>query len=82
MSVTLNRHLVAPARSTAAPNVNPSLGPVGLDPINSRRHGHGDKHHDHSSNVEPDESETEASEDADPDCGEDGDCEQNSIKIS
>ena len=80
MPVRLNNHLEAPKRSNPEPNVNPSLGAVGtLDTVNSRRHS-GSPFHDHSSEVEP-VTENDA-EDADEDCGEDGDCETNSIKIS
>jgi hypothetical protein len=54
LNVHLETNTKAPARTGAAPNVNPSLpGPVGvlpLDAVNSRKHD-GDTNHDDNSDI-------------------------------
>ncbi len=63
-------------------NVNPSLpGPVGVERAHSRHpHSGGHVHQGGNQvfNVTVDDTE-DTTEDVDPDCGEDGDCEQNSV---
>lgn len=87
MPVRLNTqtHLAPFEPGVVPPGVDPSveqirLGPLPLDGLNARKHGHNHVHHQDSV---PDATGDDT-EDADPDCGDDDSCdvEENQIHIS
>lgn len=90
MSVKLNRAYEPPAINNFSQekpaeihiNPNPSLGPVGLDPINSRRHPGFGHVFDSVPDATGDSSDDTSDEtDCDDNGDEDGSCELNSLNV-